>query len=472
MGKREFSKQVISNLKKWGTNVVKIGISYDSSDESCQEVYSLMDDIIEADMYAVITFWSSPNLTDEVTEMAKMRFNEIATRYKNIPNVIYEIANEPSAQAHTWDDVKKYANTIIPIIRNISADSLILCPTLGYGVLNYAIESRLEYENVMYVTHIYNGNKEICSDLSEAILNGLPVFISEWSNRVDNSIGANDLTDKLLALMDRYNISSTFWMLTESTRDGSLAMVKQNMYDGTLNEDTLTDTGLYYKRFITKQYGAYKYNIDDYTMANGNYDYGTYFWNEAYRTNISKIITTNNFTLPQNIIKAWDMSNGSGNIISYIIEDDKNEGCYILYIATNGEKIYPTYNVSRLFACFPKLTTIDLSFLSTSNVVTMEKWFQLDYNLKEIIGLNNFDTSKVENMDNLFSYCNQLEELDFTSFDFSKVTIYNDMFYGMKNGVKIYVRDLESAKYVKAHSNAPSSVIYYGSDENWTEYIE
>lgn len=465
LGDLRYSEQVIKKLKEWGTNVIKVGISYDSDDESCQNVYSLMDQIINQDMYVIITFWSGNDLNEEITEIAKNRFEEISQRYGTIPNVIYEIANEPS---NSWNDIKKYANTIIPIIRNINSNAIILSPTQAYGILRDVIGYELDYENIMYVTHIYNGNSNVCRELSEAHINGLPVFVSEWSNRADNSVANNELTDRLVSLMDRYSISSTFWILSESTREGSVALVKNGMWDGTLDDKTLTDTGLYFKRFITKQYSEYKYAPEDYSMAVGNYDYGIYFWSDQYREHINKIITTNNFNIPKNIVRAWDISNGSGNIIAYIINDVENDGEYILYIATQGDKIYSCNGNSRTFARFNKCKLIDLTYFDLGNTTTMEKWFQLDSNLEEIIGLNNFNTTNIENMNNLFAYCQKLKKLDLSSFCFNKVNDYTDMFYGINYYAEVYVKDIESATFIKNKIN--NIAIYYGDENNWTKF--
>lgn len=58
----------------------------------------------------------------------------------------------------------------------------------------------------------------------------------------------------------------------------------------------------------------------------------------------------------------------------------------------------------------------------------------------EIIGLNNFKTSKVTDMAEMF-YSSYATTLDLSSFDTSKVTDMDYMFYSMPNLLTIYVSD-------------------------------
>ncbi len=501
----KFNKNLLSNLKNnWNNNVIKVGCWSTEAGQAgiytdearMQEMYQIIDDAIDLDMYVIVIFWSGNNLTENVYNEAIEYFTQIATKYKNVPNLIYEIANEPQ---HEWEKIKQYANTIIPLIRNITPNSLILCPTKGHNSIQEVIHSELEYKNVMYVAHVYQGNGYDSQMVSTAILNDIPVFISEWSNNLDYATPNNKNTDKFIALMDRYNLSSTFFILDESNREGSLALVEQNMWDETLSDDILTETGKYAKRFFTKQYNEYEYTVADYTMpSDGNTDYGQYFWWYEYRDNITQIITTNTLTMPDNVIRAWDISNGSGNLIAYIVDDNTGNNTYIAYIACNGEKIY-AYDYWRLFKNFKKTEKIDLTYLDTSNVSTMEEWFCNCYKLNEIIGLENFDTTNVTTFGQMFAYCYELENLNLSNFKTDKLTDvsimfyscsslkelklnlfkidnivnYDNMFFSITSGISIYVADEETAQfiYTRITEAVKTGTIYYGTEDNWTEYI-
>lgn len=80
-----------------------------------------------------------------------------------------------------------------------------------------------------------------------------------------------------------------------------------------------------------------------------------------------------------------------------------------------------------MFYYCKRLTSIDLSSFSTSEVVNM---WQMFYNCSDLISLDlsSFDTSKVTEMSRMFESCRGLTFLDLTGFDTSKVTRMESMF--------------------------------------------
>lgn len=55
---------------------------------------------------------------------AKAFFSEMAEKYKDRVNVLYEICNEPNGV--DWQTVKEYAEEIIPVIRGKDEDAVVL----------------------------------------------------------------------------------------------------------------------------------------------------------------------------------------------------------------------------------------------------------------------------------------------------------------------------------------------------------
>ena len=71
-----------------------------------------------------------------------------------------------------------------------------------------------------------------------------------------------------------------------------------------------------------------------------------------------------------------------------------------------------------------ELEYLDLSNFDTSKVIAMNHMFNECHKLKEIKGINKFNTSQVTNMRTMYQKCYELENLDLSNFDTSKV---NDM---------------------------------------------
>ena len=111
------------------------------------------------------------------------------------------------------------------------------------------------------------------------------------------------------------------------------------------------------------------------------------------------------------------------------------------------------YNMKSMFNRCSKLEYLDLSNLNISNVINMGFMFNECVKLKEIKGINHFNTQKVTKMDAMFQECYELEKLDLSNFDTSNVTNMEYMFNkckklkeikGINNFITNKVEDMDS----------------------------
>jgi len=70
-----------------------------------------------------------------------------------------------------------------------------------------------------------------------------------------------------------------------------------------------------------------------------------------------------------------------------------------------------------MFQLCKELEYLDLTNFITDNVTDMCWMFCGCYKLKEIKGVNNFNTILVNNMNSMFQYCQELEYLDLSNFN-------------------------------------------------------
>ena len=84
--------------------------------------------------------------------------------------------------------------------------------------------------------------------------------------------------------------------------------------------------------------------------------------------------------------------------------------------------------MNSMFLGCTELESLDLSTFNTSNVTEMKFIFSLCSKLKEIKGINNFNTEKVITMEGMFGDCNELEYLDLSNFNTSNVSNMDFMF--------------------------------------------
>ena len=130
--------------------------------------------------------------------------------------------------------------------------------------------------------------------------------------------------------------------------------------------------------------------------------------------------------VPSNAVASWDVSKAqNGSIMAYTLNEDSDD-LYELYIGQEGG-VTLSEDASYMFGYYSSLSSMDLTYLDTSNVTNMNQMFYQSV-ATEIKGLNDFNTSKVTNMGGMFGY-SKLTCLDLSSFDTSNVTNMYQMFY-------------------------------------------
>lgn len=429
-----YNKEALSNVKAWGSNVFRIPVDTDayyngyvSNPDIVNRVFEIADICIDLDMYVVIDwhvlYEGNPN---NHVEQSKEFFTQVATKYKNVPNVIYEICNEPNGDGTTWEEIKKYANEVIPIIRNISKEAIIITGTPGHSVnIDDVINSELEYENIMYTCHMYadSFNQTKMSRLKDAIDNNIPVFVTEWGCASQTDTGSTLLANAniITNYMKENNISWCNWYMGDIY--GPLALVKQGEWNNSLNDNILSESGKYVKKLLQNM------QIENLPVMM-EYAENYAFWNNEYRDKITNIVVEDiiNEEKISNAIKTWDVSfvENSKKVIAYIEDDGNQLGTYTLYISGNGG-VYSPPSSRSLFSNFINLKTADFSKLNTSNTNNMTQMFEGNNILKEL-NIENFETSYVEGMDSIFNNCSSLENLDISSFDTSRLKDLHKMF--------------------------------------------
>ena len=247
-----YTKDNFKSLKEeWNTNVFRIAMYTKESgyidDSSVKDkVIKMVDELIELDMYVIVDWHIlSDNNPTTYTKESKDFFDEISKKYKDKPNVIYEICNEPNGDT-SFDDINKYANEVIPVIRKNSPKSLIIVgtPTWSQDVDRVV---KLGFDNIMYALHFYSGThtEDLRNKARSALNNNTPIIVSEFgvSDASGNGGIYFDETDKWIKFLRENNISIISWSL--SNKNETSAILKENTNE--LKDENLTSTGKYLK---------------------------------------------------------------------------------------------------------------------------------------------------------------------------------------------------------------------------------
>ena len=245
----------IKTLKSWGSNAFRLAMytkegGYVDNKSIYDDLIKDIDLVIDNDMYVIIDWHilsdNNPNINKEE---AKSFFEKITSKYKDSDNVIFEICNEPNGGTN-WNDVKTYADEIIPIIRkNTNSIVIVGTPTWSQDV-DSVIGNELKYDNVMYALHFYAGtHKEYLRDKAKKALdNKIPVFVSEWgvSDASGNGGVYLDEANKWIDFINEYNLSYMNWSLADKNESSALLLPNNKE----ITDNTLSESGKYIKKIL------------------------------------------------------------------------------------------------------------------------------------------------------------------------------------------------------------------------------
>lgn len=223
---------------KWHVDIVRLAMYTAEEDGYCvgddanrEKLKEVIDRGVrfatELGLYVIID-WHILSDSNPLMHMdqAKAFFAEVAEKYKSYGNVIYEICNEPNVNC-TWADIKEYANTIIPIIREKDPYGVILVgtPTWSQDVDEPEKDPLTGYSNIAYTLHFYadSHRDELRAKFEHAAKSGLPLFVSEFGicDACGDGEGNEEQGQIWIDLMDEYKISYCMWNL--GNRDESSA---------------------------------------------------------------------------------------------------------------------------------------------------------------------------------------------------------------------------------------------------------
>ena len=259
----------------FGNNIIRFALYTDENgycDGTEERKKQMLEDLIEGvdaatelGLYVIIDWHmvGAENAADKnpLTYMneAIEFFSYITNYYKDQDNILYEIMNEPNGPT-TWAQCKKYAETVIPVIR-ANTDAIILVGNPRWTAdLNSVMRNPLVgFENIMYTYHFYAADHGNTTQVINAYNAGFPVFISEFGfmqSSGDGALGLNN-GERWKQVLDQRNISYVAWNISNSK--GSASIFKENSYDMVdVSDSNLKEWGIYLKNWYREKSGLDK----------------------------------------------------------------------------------------------------------------------------------------------------------------------------------------------------------------------
>ena len=263
-GDKYWTREVVNELASWaGLNLIRCSVGVedaggylDDPDGNKKKLLVMVNAAIEYGVYVLIC-WHSHD-AEEHLSTAKKFFAQVAKDYKDVPNVLFAIYNEPEPTTQ-WSTVLNYANDVVPVIRE-HCDNIIIVGTPHWAQKPSLVDTRVTGINIMYGVHLYaawKGHDKIQADMEIAIGNGLPLIVDEWGQGCPHILCQPDQTkvEWWFAFFNRYHLSSANWVLNDKQGgvDSTLSALQRgaSVHGGWIDAD-MTEAGRSTKEIIAR----------------------------------------------------------------------------------------------------------------------------------------------------------------------------------------------------------------------------
>lgn len=157
---------------------------------------------------------------------SKAFFAQMAQKYSQYPNVIYEIYNEPLNDITWADSVKPYCQAVIDTIRCYDHKNIILCGTTTWSQdVDIASEDPIKGENIAYTLHYYSATHkaELRARAETAMQNGIALMVSEFGTVFANGDGDVDYEESRLwwDFCNKYQLSWCCWSVCDKAESSA-----------------------------------------------------------------------------------------------------------------------------------------------------------------------------------------------------------------------------------------------------------
>ncbi|MBM0204115.1 cellulase family glycosylhydrolase [Micromonospora sp. STR1s_5] len=185
------------------------------------QVETIINNAVTAGVYVIVD-WHAHEAQNNQSQAVAF-FGDLARRYGNLPNVIWEPYNEP-LQVSWTNVIKPYHQAVVSAIRAADPDNIIVLgtPTWSQDV-DVAAASPVTGTNLMYTLHFYSctHGASLRAKGDAAIRAGLALFVTEWgASNADGGLDGRACLPEAQSWIDwmkANGISWTAWKLDVGT---------------------------------------------------------------------------------------------------------------------------------------------------------------------------------------------------------------------------------------------------------------
>ncbi|MCR5478675.1 MAG: glycoside hydrolase family 5 protein [Ruminococcus sp.] len=175
-------------------------------------------------------------------------FTEMANRYKNQSNVIFELCNEPNGGVSWASNIKPYCQAVVSAIRKTGANNLVICGTGTWSQdIHQVVGNKLSDSNCAYTLHFYANTHTdwLRRRLQQCYNSGLPVLVTEFGTcDASGNGGFNESqTRQWYSLLSSLKVGWFNWSACGKAETASAFRTGTNLSNISAGESQLTQSG-------------------------------------------------------------------------------------------------------------------------------------------------------------------------------------------------------------------------------------
>ncbi|MBR6090392.1 MAG: cellulase family glycosylhydrolase, partial [Anaerolineaceae bacterium] len=243
----------------WGVSLIRLAMYSDiytggEQEESLKLMRKGIDAAVGSGLYVLVDWHiledGDPN---QNIDTAIDFFGQISAEYAGVPNLLYEICNEPNGTTN-WGNILEYSSRVIPVIRANSPEAVVIVGTPDYDQnLSSGILRPVPFDNVMYALHFYSGThyEDLFDELIMSVNAGLPVFITECGLSESSGDGKLDFGSAAdwFQYLNENRISYAVWSFSNKSESSALLEPDYDP-DRPITDEDLTPAGFWVREAI------------------------------------------------------------------------------------------------------------------------------------------------------------------------------------------------------------------------------
>jgi len=268
-GDEYWNADVVHELAtKWpGLSIIRASVGVeddggylDNPEHTLSVLRTVVDAAIAEGLYVIVCWHSHDAEFNAVKQRAKEFFPLITEEYGGVPNVLYNIYNEP--EPHTlWSEIKAYAEEMLPFVREHAPDAVVLVGTEWWAQRPAAtvLDPITSDANIIYGVHFYaawaghNKNRQFLRDAVDEI----PIIIDEWGQGCPHieCDPIEEETQTWMTLLDEFQLSHVNWVLNDKQDGPDYSLSALNAYASTAGgwtDQDFTEAGASTKAIIAR----------------------------------------------------------------------------------------------------------------------------------------------------------------------------------------------------------------------------